>query len=116
MCKGFSPGESAGIANSKYVQLLTVNKFTTDIDTATISLDAEFPACEVVLGSSLKTQFSAYSSIYVSSWEVREFAYFVYRPIRVIKAKPKVEIDKKNRIDEVFTIFCLFSYNLKKLL
>ena len=78
LSKGFSPGEAAGIANNKYVTLLTVNQFTTDIDTATITLAAPdiFPANEVVLGSSLKEQFDSYSSVYVSSWEVRVFGYW----------------------------------------
>ena len=80
MCKGFVPGESAGIANNVYVTLLTINKFTNDIDSASISLAAPntFPANDVMLGSSLKAQYESYScgsgetctSVCVSSWEV----------------------------------------------
>ena len=72
MCKGYSPGETAGIANSQYVKLLTINKFTNDIDTASITLAAPntFHANEVILGSSLQDQYNSYSSLCVSYWEV----------------------------------------------
>ena len=80
MCKGFAPGEAAGIANNKFVTLLTINKELDDIDSASIRLAAPttFPANDVVLGSSLKSQLLSLScgsgvtctSVYVSSWEV----------------------------------------------
>ena len=72
MCKGFAPGEAAGIANNKFVTLLTINKELDDIDSASIRLAAPttFPANDVILGSSLKDQYASFSSIYVSSWEV----------------------------------------------
>ena len=75
MCKGFAPGEPAGIANSKYMKLMTINKYTADIDTDRISLAAPgtFPASDIVLGSSLKTQYDSYSSLCVSAWEVSTF-------------------------------------------
>ena len=82
MCKGFAPGEAAGIANNKFVTLLTINKFLDDIDIQNISLAAPntFPANEIILGSSLKDQYESYpcggaspcTSVCVSSWKVSE--------------------------------------------
>ena len=77
MCKGFATGEAAGVATSKLVTIVTLNKATNDIDHAKISLGAM--TGDLVLGSSLKNQYESYScgngaskctSVCVSLWQV----------------------------------------------
>ena len=77
MCKGFSTGEPAGVATSDLVTIVTLNKGSSDIDTAKIKLGAMTD--NLVLGSSLKNQYESYScgngaskctSVCVSLWQV----------------------------------------------
>ena len=83
MCKGFSVGEAAGVAQSKYVDIVTVVKDTANIDTESVVLgtSSTYPTNEVVLGSTLQDRYESYScgdggsetcnSICISSWKVR---------------------------------------------
>ena len=88
MGKGFKNGQDGGVASNKFITIFTQDKDSSDIDTANITLASPgtFPANEVVLGASLKSQYSAYScaggseqcaSVLISSWEVRVCSIFM---------------------------------------
>ena len=80
LCKGFAPGEPAGVATSKLVTIVTLNKGSSDIDTAKLNMGAM--TANLTLGSSLKNQYESYScgngaskctSVCVSLWQVCVF-------------------------------------------